>query len=292
MTVPIDLTCQLNADLHCHSIHSDGVLGPEDLVLRAKTNGVELWALTDHDDVTGVKEAAQVAHDASLPFITGVEISVTFAAETVHIVGLGVDESDAGLDAGLRQIRHGRIARAEQMAVQLERVGIKNALEGAMKYVGDPQSISRTHFSRYLVETGICRDNTEVFKKYLGTGRPGFVSHHWASLEQALGLIHDTGGVAVLAHPGRYKQLSATAMHALLTQFCALGGRGIEVITGSHSPADAVKYAQVAKDYNLLASRGSDFHGPQESRIDLGKLPLLGESLTPVWSVLADRIRY
>lgn len=286
------LDCSLNADLHCHSTLSDGTLTPEELAQRAKDTGVELWALTDHDNVEGVERAAVAAHDLGLPFITGVEISVSFLRESVHIVGLGMDVKNAALLAGLQEIRKGRVQRALDIAQALEKIGIKRAYEGALSYAGNPESISRTHFSRFLVSEGVCRDNAEVFKKYLKEGKQGYVPHKWASLSECLQWIRGAGGLAVVAHPGRYKLLNATKEHLLLSEFGVLGGKGIEVVTGSHSPEDAIKYAEVAKTYGLWASRGSDFHSPDESRIDLGKLPLLSDSLVPVWAHLADRIRY
>ena len=194
----------LNADLHCHSVVSDGTLTPEVLAQRAKDLGVELWALTDHDEVGGLQRAAAAAASVDLPFLTGVEISITFANQTVHIVGLGFDAHHPALVEGLRATRGGRGERAQEMSEQLARVGIRGAYEGALRYVGNPELISRTHFARYLVESGVCADTSEVFRKYLTEGKPGFVPHRWASLKDAVRWIVDSGGVAVVAHPGRY----------------------------------------------------------------------------------------
>jgi predicted metal-dependent phosphoesterase TrpH len=279
----------LNADLHCHSTVSDGTLPPEALAARAKANGVELWALTDHDEIDGQARARLAAQALNLPYLSGVEISVTFAGKTVHIVGLGFDERDAALQAGLHATRGGREARAREMAAGLAAAGIADAYEGALGYVGNPDLISRTHFARYLVDAGVCNDTHEVFRKYLVEGKPGFVPHRWASLGDAVRWITQAGGVAVVAHPGRYK-FSANEEHALFSEFMAHGGRGVEVVTGSHSSADFVKYAASALEFGLLASRGSDFHSPEESRVDLGRLPELPPRLTPVWTVLADRV--
>ena len=280
----------LNADLHCHSVVSDGTLTPEALALRAKTNGVELWALTDHDEVGGQERAAAAARRAGLPYLTGTEISVTFANVTVHIVGLGFDPTDRALVNGLRQTRGGREERARQMGVELARVGIPGAYEGAMKYVGNPDLISRSHFARYIVESGHCPDTNAVFRKYLAEGKPGFVPHRWANLGEAVKWITGAGGVAVIAHPARYK-FTANEEFALFNEFRAHGGRGVEVITGAHSQADAVKYAEYCSEFGLLASRGSDFHSPDESHTDLGKLPDLPGSVTPVWTLLESRIQ-
>jgi len=280
----------LNADLHSHSLVSDGTLAPEALAQRAKANGVGLWALTDHDEIGGSERALQAARAVGLPCLTGVEISVTFIGVTVHIVGLGFDHRDPVLAEGLHRTRSGRERRAREMGDELARVGIPGAFEGAMKFVDNPELISRTHFARYIVEAGYCKDTYEVFRKYLADGKPGHVPHQWAALREAVGWITGAGGVAVIAHPGRYK-LSTNEEFALFTEFKAHGGRGIEVVTGSHSAQEAVKYAATAREFGLAASRGSDFHSPDESHTDLGALPWLPGELTPVWELLADRIQ-
>ncbi len=279
----------LNADLHCHSLVSDGTLSPAALAQRAKDNGVELWSLTDHDEIGGQREASAAAARIGLPYVSGVEISVSFAGATVHIVGLGVDIDNAALGDGLRATRGGREVRARGMADALAQVGIAGAFEGALRYAGNPALISRTHFARHLVESGVCRDTQSVFRNYLVRGRPGYVEHRWASLSDAVRWITQAGGVAVVAHPGRYK-FSANEEFALFSEFKAHGGLGVEVLTGSHSGADAVKYTALAQEIDLLASRGSDFHAPGESRIDLGKLPGLPGALKPVWDALSDRV--
>jgi predicted metal-dependent phosphoesterase TrpH len=280
----------LNADLHCHSVVSDGTLTPEVLAERAKTNGVELWALTDHDEIGGQHRAAAAAKAQGLSYLTGTEISVTFAGETVHIVGLGFDPDDAALKQGLHNTRGGREQRAMEMSASLAKAGIHGAFEGALKFVGNPELISRTHFARFLVEAGVCRETPEVFRKYLTEGKPGYVPHRWASLRDAVTWITQAQGIAVIAHPGRYN-FSANEEYALFTEFKAHGGRGVEVITGSHTRQEFVKYAETAKEFGLAASRGSDFHSPDESHTDLGTLPLLPGDLTPVWELLADRIQ-
>jgi predicted metal-dependent phosphoesterase TrpH len=280
----------LNADLHCHSAVSDGTLQPEVLASRAKANGVELWALTDHDEIDGLQRARDAALAIALPYLTGTEISVTFADTTVHIVGLGFDADNAALKAGLVATRGGRRERAMEMADGLAKVGIRDAYDGALKYVGNPELISRTHFARFLVESKVCSDTSEVFRKYLVEGKPGFVPHRWATLRNAVTWISQAGGLAVIAHPARYK-FTATEEYALFTEFIAHGGRGVEVVTGSHSAAEALRYAGTALEFGLLASRGSDFHSPDESHVDLGKLPALPASLTPVWDALEARIQ-
>jgi predicted metal-dependent phosphoesterase TrpH len=273
----------INADLHCHSVVSDGTLSPEELALRAHQNGVHLWSLTDHDVLGGQARAQDAALNLGMEYVSGVEISISWMGQTVHIVGLGFDPSNVTLQDGLRATRDGREERARQMAAQLAQIGIENSYEGALKFAGNPELIARTHFARYLVEQQVCRDMDEVFRKYLVAGKPGYVSHRWASLDQAVDWITDAGGEAVIAHPGRYR-LNAMQMDELYARFKDLGGAGIEVVTGSHSPDQYQTYAEVAKRYGFLASRGSDFHDPQESDIDLGQLPHLPEHLTPIWS--------
>jgi len=280
----------LNADLHCHSVVSDGTLPPEKVAERAKANGVELWALTDHDEIGGQARAAAAAAALGLDYLSGVEISVTFLSQTVHIVGLGFDTNNAELAQGLQRTRGGRAARAQQMSDELARFGIQGAFEGALRYAGNLDLISRTHFARYLVEAGVCKDTYEVFRKYLTEGKPGYVEHRWATLKDAVTWITEAGGIAVIAHPARYK-FTANEEFALFSEFKAHGGQGVEVITGSHSAAEFVEYADVAQEFGLAASRGSDFHCPEESRVDLGTLPPLPAQLTPVWALLEDRIQ-
>ena len=280
----------LNADLHCHSVVSDGTLTPEALAARAKANGVQLWALTDHDEIGGQERAMAAAKALDMKYLTGVEISITFAGKTVHIVGLGFDHTNEALVQGLRNTRGGRAERAQEMSDGLAKVGIHGAFEGALKYAGNHELISRTHFARFLVESGVCKDTSEVFRKYLTENKPGFVPHRWASLENAVTWITGAGGVAVIAHPARYG-FTANEEFALFTEFINHGGRGVEVITGSHSSADALQYAETALEFNLAASRGSDFHSPDESHTDLGTLPWLPGQLKPVWELLSDRIQ-
>ncbi len=279
----------LNADLHCHSNISDGTLSPAAIAQRAFDAGVELWSLTDHDEISGQGRAREAALDLGMAYLSGTEVSVSFAGETVHIVGLGFDLDDPTLAAGLAATRAGRLERARAMAAGLAQVGIHGAFEGALRYVGNPDLVSRTHFARWLVETGVCGHTHEVFQRYLTTGKPGYVPHRWAALGDAVGWITGAGGVAVIAHPARY-HFTANEEWALFTEFIAHGGQGVEVMTGSHSVAEQVRYAATALEYGLAASRGSDFHSPGESRTELGSLPDLPGRLTPVWQLLAPKI--
>ncbi|MCF8198936.1 MAG: PHP domain-containing protein [Sulfuritalea sp.] len=276
----------MNADLHCHSTVSDGLLSPSDLVQRAKDNGVELLALTDHDELGGLAEARSTAEEIGLRFVDGVEISISWGDDqTVHIVGLGIDSANAALVGGLEKVRSGRDARAGRMAAELDKVGIHGAYEGALRHVGNPALISRSHFARYIAEQGHAKDVKSVFDHWLAKGKPGYVEHSWATLDDALNWINGAGGIAVVAHPGRYR-LSKAERHQLFATFKELGGRGIEVLSGSNKDEEVREYSRIAREFGFLASRASDFHGPGESWIDLGKLPDLPEDLIPVWSQL------
>jgi predicted metal-dependent phosphoesterase TrpH len=271
-----------NYDLHCHSTASDGLLAPAELVQRAAGNGVDMLALTDHDEVSGLAEARARAAELGLRFVDGVEVSISWGGITVHVVGLNIDPGNLQLQQGLQVIRQGRTERAKKMAADLARVGIPGSLEGAYVYVENPNLIGRTHFARFLVEKRYVSDVKSAFKHYLVSGKPGYVPHQWATLADGLAYIKAGGGVAVLAHPGRYK-LTRTEMRKFLGEFKDGGGAGIEVITSSHTAEQFLEYAILANEFGLLASRGSDFHGPGESRVDLGKLPNLAADLKPVW---------
>lgn len=280
----------LNADLHCHSVVSDGTLTPEALAARAHANGVELWSLTDHDEIGGQARACAAAQALGMGYLYGTEISVSFAGRTVHIVGLGFDPQDPRMQEGLRSTRGGRHDRALDMAAGLAKVGIHGSFEGALTYAGNPDLISRTHFARYLVETGVCADTYEVFRRFLTEGKPGYVEHRWAGLGNAVSWIRECQGVAVIAHPARY-DFTPSEEYALFSEFKRHGGQAVEVVTGSHSAAEAIQYADMAREFGLAASRGSDFHSPEESRTDLGALPWLPGNLTPVWELLTHRIQ-
>jgi predicted metal-dependent phosphoesterase TrpH len=279
-----------NADLHCHSMMSDGVLAPADLVRRAVEQGVELFSLTDHDEVCGQQEAAATAAQLGIDYVGGVEISVSWGGETIHVVGLRIDWTDTALLAGLARTREGRDARAREIAVELERAGIADAWEGALRHVGNPALISRAHFARHIVDLGICDDVGEVFRKYMVEGKPGYVEHRWARLSEAVEWIRGSGGVAVLAHPGRYR-LNETALWALISEFRASGGEAIEVVCGSHTRDQFRRFARVALESGLAASRGADFHVPGERHTELGALPLLPDSVVPVWKDWPEFLR-
>jgi predicted metal-dependent phosphoesterase TrpH len=272
----------LKVDLHCHSNVSDGVLAPHAVAAYARKGGVDVWALTDHDELKGVKAAREAAQNLGMRFVSGVEISVTWGGETVHVVGLQVNEDEPELVQGLAATRTGRDARGREIAAQLESAGIPGAYEGALKYVGNPDLLSRTHFARYLVEIGACSGTSEVFRKYLIEGKPGYVPHRWATLAEAVAWIRKAGGIPVIAHPGRYR-FTPVAEGALFDEFKQLGGNTIEVVTGSHTPDQYQTYAELARRYGFLASRGTDFHAPGEARVEFDKLPPLPAGVTPVW---------
>ena len=271
-----------NYDLHCHSTASDGLLAPAELVRRAAGNGVDVLALTDHDEISGLAEARAQAAALRLRFVDGVEVSISWGGITIHVVGLNIDPGNQQLQHGLHAIREGRAQRARKMAEDLARVGIPGSLEGAYAFVGNPNLIGRTHFARFLAEKRYVNDVKSAFQHYLVNGKPGDVPHQWATLDEALACIKAGGGIAVVAHPGRYK-LTRAEMRKFLGEFKDGGGAGVEVITSSHTPEQFLEYAILAKEFGFLASRGSDFHGPGESRVDLGKLPDLAADLKPVW---------
>jgi predicted metal-dependent phosphoesterase TrpH len=257
-------------------------LKPADLVARAVANGVTTLALTDHDDLSGLAEARAQAESEGIRFVDGVEISATWEETAVHIVGLQIDPENPVLRSGLESVREGRAKRAKKMGDALAAAGVPDSLAGAKTYAENPNLISRLHFARHLVKTGHARDVKSVFQHYLVKGKPGFVQHQWASLADAVSWIRAGGGIAVIAHPGRYK-LSTTEMRAFLSEFKARGGAGVEVITGSHTPEQYSEFARLSREFGLLASRGSDYHGKGESRADLGDLPQLPDDLKPVW---------
>ena len=270
-------------DLHCHSTHSDGVLAPAAVVARAVARGVEVLALTDHDDVSGNADARSAAAAAGLEFVCGVEISVSFESLTIHVVGLRIDPANAALCEGLARVRSGRDERARRIGAALVHAGIPDAYASARRYAGRDSLVGRTHFARYIVECGKARDTKAVFKRYLTPGKPGYVKHDWASLPEAVAWIHGAGGDAVLAHPGRYP-CSPTALRRLLAAFRDAGGDAIEVVSSAHTPAQFAEFATLARIHGLKGSVGSDFHAPEESWLDLGDAPPLPAGVTPVWS--------
>jgi predicted metal-dependent phosphoesterase TrpH len=273
----------IDIDLHSHTTRSDGLLGPRELVERAVRRGVKVLALTDHDTTSGLTEARDRAVGNGIDLVNGVEVSVTWNGRTLHIVGLRIDPDHPELAEGLASLRDGRRRRAESIADELEKAGVTGSLAGALMHVTNPDLVGRTHFARFLVEHGHAPDVSGAFKKFLAYGKPGHVPHQWARLEQAVSWIRASGGTAVLAHPGRYK-LDEQQRHTLLTAFKDAGGTAVEVVTGSHSADQFEIYARYAQRYGLLASAGSDFHGPGESRRDLGNLPDLPSGCVPIWS--------
>lgn len=269
-------------DLHCHSTISDGLLAPADLVGYAAEKGVNVLALTDHDDIAGLDAAAVAAQACGIEFVNGVEISVTWHRRTLHIVGLKIDPEYAPLRAGLQRIRDSRHVRAQGMADSLSRAGISGSLEGAYAQATRGGIISRSHFARWMVEQGYASDVRGVFKRFLVAGKPGYFEHEWADLEEAVSWIVGSGGIAVLAHPGRY-DLGRTNMLNLLHEFRELGGKAVEVVTGSHTPDQYQEFARLAHQFDLLASSGSDYHGPGMTYVEMGRLPALPAICTPVW---------
>ena len=287
-----------NFDLHNHTIASDGLLTSRALIDLAVASGCDAVALTDHDTTDGLFEAGEAAKENNLRFIRGVEISVTWPRSatggdphpdikpiTIHIVGLGIDPANPVLANGLETIRAGRMTRARLMGEDFSRVGIDGLFEDAFDIAENKTMIGRTHFARALAARGLVKSVGKAFERYLTFGRPGYVTHQWATLADAVSWIRAAGGVAVVAHPGRYK-LSRAEMHLLMNDFKAAGGRAIEVITGSHQPHQYREFGALAREMGFLASRGSDYHGPGESHFPPGKLPLLPADLTPVWHVL------
>jgi 3',5'-nucleoside bisphosphate phosphatase len=272
----------LRFDLHAHSTHSDGLLTPEALVRRAATRGVDVLALTDHDELSGLSEAQTAAADLPLRLIAGAEVSVSWRDITLHVLGLRVDAGCPALRDGLGRIRTGRSERARRIGASLAQAGIQGAYEGALRFCTSERLISRTHFARFLVEAGHVRELRDVFRRFLVRGKPGHVEHAWAGLPEAIDWIHAAGGRAVLAHPGRYK-VSPTALRELLGDFRDAGGDGLEVLSPSHSAAQVTDFACHARRLGLLASSGSDYHGPGESYVDLGDMPPLPAGVTPVW---------
>jgi len=272
-----------NFDLHNHSTRSDGLLSPTQLIELATRNGVDAIALTDHDNTDGLAEAAEAAQRGGIGFVQGVEVSVSWGDTTLHVVGLNIDPSARVLAEGLESIRVGRLARAKRIGEALEKIGFSGSFDAALALAQSERLLSRTHFARHLVQRGAVRDIQAAFDKYLATGKPAYVSHRWATLENAVKWIRGSGGTAVLAHPGRY-DLKPMMRHEMLKEFKAFGGTAIEVVTGSHRPEQYAMWQRVTLEHGFLASRGADYHGPGESPCEPGRLPALHASLTPVWS--------
>jgi predicted metal-dependent phosphoesterase TrpH len=268
-------------DLHSHSTASDGTLSPAELVKRAQSNGVDVLALTDHDSTEGVAEAEEMALRLGVDLIPGVEVSVSWDPYVIHVVGLGVDTGCRELQQGLLRLREQREERAVEMGRRLQKKGIEGAYEGA-KALCNGHLISRTHFARFLVDKGYVDDVSKVFSKYLVNGMPGFVPGNWASLEEVICWIKTAGGQAVIAHPARYP-FTRTKLRNLLGEFKELGGKAIEVVSGNYTRDNCLTMARHAREFELMGSVGSDFHGPQHSRIELGRVMELPEKVVPIW---------
>lgn len=270
----------LRHDLHTHSTASDGTLAPAELVGRAREAGVDVLALTDHDTLDGYREAAHAA-GASLRLIAGVEISVTWNNQTIHVLGLNVDPDCRALLDGLGGLLAFRDWRAGEIARKLESAGVAGALEGAAKF-RQGRILSRTHFAHYLVAQGRAASVREVFRHYLVKGKPGYVRGEWTALETALSWIRAAGGLPVIAHPARYR-LTRSKLARLIGEFRECGGVGIEVVSGSHSLDETLHMAAVSREHGLLASAGSDYHGPHNPWVELGRLRALPAGCEPVW---------
>ena len=274
------MPCQI--DLHTHSTASDGTLSPDDLVRRAAAGGVEVLALTDHDTLSGLDAARHAAASAGIELVPGVEVSVTWEGGTVHLVGLGVDPACRELSDGLATLREFRDWRAREIGRRLGRdAGLQAAYEGALA-LSNGHLVSRTHFARYIVAQGRAASVREVFRHFLKPGKPGHVAGEWASLGDAVAWIRAAGGQAVLAHPARYP-LNRGKLRRLLQEFVAAGGVGLEVVSGSHNRDEYQVMARHARDFGLLASAGSDYHGPEQPWIELGRLPELPVGCRPIW---------
>ena len=271
----------LNYDLHTHSTMSDGTLSPAKLIEYAVKQQIDVLALTDHDTTDGVAEAQSVASQSGVTVIPGVEISVTWNRRTIHIVGLNINPGHTGLQEGLAALRSFRDRRAEEIGRRLEKAGISGAYKAAREHAGG-SSIGRTHFARFLVEQGYATDMRDVFKHFLIKRKPGHTGGEWAALDQAVGWIHAAGGQAIIAHPARYR-LSATRLRRLISEFIECGGEGLEVVSGSYSRNDCFAMALQAQRFGLKASCGSDYHGPENPWIDLGKIAPFPPGCKPIW---------
>lgn len=271
----------LKYDLHTHSTASDGTLTPTQLVCRAVEAGIEVLSLTDHDTTEGQTELAEAARRRGLGFVSGIEISVSWGSQVIHLVGLGFDPESETLQQGLRGLRRFREWRAEEIGRRLEKAGIPGGYQGA-RALSNGRLISRTHFARFLVNEGHVPVLRKVFQRYLVRGKPGYVPGQWAGLEEAIAWVREAGGQVVIAHPARYP-LTRTKLRQLLGEFVEAGGVGLEVVSGSHSRDDNYKMAGYARDFGLLASAGSDYHGPDNPWIDLGRLPDLPDGAVAIW---------
>lgn len=269
-------------DLHTHSWYSDGHYAPADLVDRAEKQGIRVLALTDHDTTAGIPEARAACEARSIRLIPGVEVSVTWEKKTIHVIGLGVDPENEGLQATLSAIGLIRESRAAEMGERLARKGILGVLDEAREIAGVGM-VTRTHFARVLAARGHALDVRDVFGRFLTPGKPGYVSTTWAPLEKAVAAIRDAGGSAVIAHPLRYR-LTRSWLRRLAGEFREVGGAGIEVLSGQPSPGDMQSMRDFAIRERLRGSCGSDFHGPDEGWPKLGRVPLMPTGVEPIWA--------
>jgi 3',5'-nucleoside bisphosphate phosphatase len=271
-------------DLHCHSTASDGSLAPTEVVQRAFEHGVTALALTDHDTTDGLAEAQSKANTLGIHFIPGIELSANWNGKCLHIVGLGINPAHPPLAEATKILQKTRMERAEKIAEKLQAKRISGALEAVIAAAGDGM-ITRTHFADFLVSQNHVSTQQEAFDRYLAKGKAAYVSTPWADMEQAVSWINESGGIAVLAHPLRYK-LTANAMKRLLTVFKTAGGKAIEVVTGRCNNDEIARVAAYASRFELAGSSGSDFHSPNNQWVELGKLQPLPDQISPVWELL------
>ncbi|MCQ8181246.1 PHP domain-containing protein [Methylomonas sp. SURF-1] len=270
-------------DLHCHSTASDGALPPAELVNRAKQQGVGVLALTDHDTVAGLAEARQAAQDCGIRLVQGIELSAGFESHCLHIVGLNIDPTNSRLLEGIGRQQITREERAQKIAQKLVKKGIPDAYPELRAAAGNGE-ITRLHFADFLVKHGYVETQQDAFDRYLSKGKPGYVPTAWAPLADCVDWIRQAGGVAVLAHPLRYK-LSTKWLDKALIRFKAAGGQGIEVVTGRASIDDIRLSYGFALKHGLYASQGSDFHAPGNQYVELGRLAALPAGADPVWNL-------
>lgn len=268
-------------DLHTHSTASDGKYTPAELVAEAVAAKIAMLAVTDHDSTAGLAEAQEAAQEHEIHLVAGVEISVTWCDKSLHLVGLNVDPNSAGLRQGLAGLQEIRMERAREMGRRLAKDGIPGAFEAAEALAGEGM-ITRTHFARHLAHLALAANVRDVFNRYLTQGKPGYVPTRWAEMGDAISWIKEAGGVAVLAHPQRYK-LTGSWLRRLLAEFRETGGEAIEVISGTAAPGDIQSSTEYARRFDLMASVGSDFHSPDYLWPKLGRLPPLPAGLVPVW---------
>ncbi len=270
----------LIADLHCHSTASDGTLLPAEVVARAAGNRVDILALTDHDTTAGLDEAYRSAEENNIRLIPGIEMSATWQGKLLHIIGLDIDPEYPPLKQGISMLKNLREERAIEIGKRLAKVGYANAYENARRLAAGG-NITRTHFARHLIETGVAKDFNDVFKRFLVRGKPGYHQVDWSSMEDTVSWITGAGGIAVVAHPLRYK-LTANWLNRVLSAFKEAGGEGMEVVCGRNTADDIARSALFARKHGLLASQGSDFHEPGKW-VELGRLAKLPDGLEPVW---------